>query len=85
MILLRAIRKSLSQNGWDFLIERGITVLNYDPASSNKKIPVTEWLGMMGRTRHLLKEEYRSVTEEIQKEIDRRYDRLKARAEHPLL
>ena len=59
-------------------IERGITVLNYDPASSNKKIPVTEWLGMMGRTRHLLKEEYRSVTEEIQKEIDRRYDRLKA-------
>ena len=66
-------------------IERGITVLNYDPASSNKKIPVTEWLGMMGRTRHLLKEEYRSVTEEIQKEIDRRYDRLRARAKHPLL
>ena len=66
-------------------IEHGITVLNYDPASSNKKIPVTEWLGMMGRTRHLLKEEYRSVNEEIQKEIDRRYDRLKARAEHPLL
>lgn len=52
-------------------IERGITALNYDPASSNKKIPVAEWLGMMGRTRHLLKEEYRSVTEEIQKEIDR--------------
>lgn len=66
-------------------IERGITVLNYDPASSNKKIPVTEWLGMMGRTRHLLKEEYRSVAEGIQKEIDRRYARLRARAEHPLL
>ena len=66
-------------------IERGITALNYDPASSNKKIPVTEWLGMMGRTRHLLKEEYRSVAEEIQKEIDRRYARLTARAEHPLL
>ena len=66
-------------------IERGITALNYDPASSNKKIPVTEWLGMMGRTRHLLKEEYRSVAEEIQKEIDRRYARLRARAEHPLL
>ena len=66
-------------------IERGITALNYDPALSNKKIPVTEWLGMMGRTRHLLKEEYRSVAEEIQKEIDRRYARLRARAEHPLL
>ena len=31
---------------------------------------------MMGRTRHLLKEEYRSVAEEIQKEIDRRYARV---------
>lgn len=66
-------------------IERGTTALNYDPASSNKKIPVAEWLGMMGRTRHLLKEEYRSVTEEIQKEIDPALRRLKARAEHPLL
>ena len=60
-------------------IERETLQLNYDPASSNKKIPVAEWLGMMGRTRHLLKEEYRSVTEEIQKEIDRRYACLKAR------
>ena len=66
-------------------IERGITTLTYDPQSKNKKIPVTEWLGMMGRTKHLLKDEYRSVTEEIQAEIDRRFARLCARAEHPLL
>lgn len=66
-------------------IERGITTLSYDPIKQKKKIPVTEWLGMMGRTKHLLKEEYRPITDEIQAEVDRRYARLCARAEHPLL
>ena len=66
-------------------IERGITALNYNPIAQKKQIPVTEWLGMMGRTKHLLKEEYRPVTDEIQAEIDRRFARLCARAEHPLL
>ncbi len=66
-------------------IERGITTLNYNPDTAKKRIPVTEWLGMMGRTKHLLKEEYHAVTEEIQAEIDRRFARLVARAEHPLL
>lgn len=66
-------------------IERGITTLNYNPITQKKQIPVTEWLGMMGRTKHLLKEEYRPVTDEIQAEIDRRFARLCARAEHPLL
>ena len=66
-------------------IERGITTLNYNPETGNKKIPVTEWFGMMGRTKHLVKEEYKPITEEIQAEIDRRFSRLKARSEHPLL
>lgn len=66
-------------------IERGITTLNYNPIAQKKQIPVTKWLGMMGRTKHLLKEEYRPVTDEIQAEIDRRFARLCARAEHPLL
>lgn len=66
-------------------IERGITTLNYDPIKLKKQILVTEWLGMMGRTKHLLKEEYRPITDEIQAEVDRRFARLCARAEHPLL
>lgn len=66
-------------------VERGITTLNYNPDAKQKRIPVTEWLGMMGRTKHLLKEEYRPITDEIQAEIDRRFARLCARAEHPLL
>ena len=66
-------------------IERGITALNYDPIAQKKQIPVTDWLGMMGRTKHLLKDEYYPIVEELQTEIDRRFARLCARAEHPLL
>ena len=66
-------------------IERGITTLNYNPIAQKKQIPVTEWLGMMGRTKHLVKEDYRPITDAIQAEIDRRFARLCARAEHPLL
>ena len=66
-------------------IERGITTLNYNPITQKKQIPVTDWLGMMGRTKHLTKEEYRPIVDEIQAEVDRRFARLCARAEHPLL
>lgn len=66
-------------------IERGITTLSYDPEAKNKKLPITDWFAMMGRTKHLIKEEYRPITDEIQAEIDRRFARLKARSEHPLL
>jgi pyruvate ferredoxin oxidoreductase alpha subunit len=63
-------------------IEHGITTLNYTPKS---KLPVVDWFSMMGRTKHLATPEYTTVTETIQQEIDRRFARLTARAEHPLL
>lgn len=66
-------------------IEQGITTLSYNPEKNNKKIPVTDWFSMMGRTKHLEKEKYKDITRQIQQEIDRRFDRLKARAENPLL
>lgn len=66
-------------------VEQGITTLNYDPESRNKKIPVINWLTMMGRTKHLAKEEYASIVNDIQAEVDRRFLRLKARAENPYL
>ena len=68
-----------------FEIENGITTLNYNPENSDKKIPVINWLSAMGRTKHLVKPEYQKIVEEIQSEVDRRWERLKARAEHPLL
>ena len=66
-------------------IENGITALSYDPEKNSKKIPVLDWLKMMGRTKHLAKEEYADVVESIQREVDRRWSRLKARAENELL
>ena len=68
-----------------FEIEEGITALSYDPEKMNKKIPVLDWLVMMGRTKHLRKEQYKDIVEEIQMEVDRRWERLRARAENPLL
>ncbi|MGN0154050.1 MAG: thiamine pyrophosphate-dependent enzyme, partial [Lachnospiraceae bacterium] len=68
-----------------FEMENGITTLSYNPEKMNKKIPVLDWLTMMGRTKHLAKEQYQDIVNDIQKEVDRRWERLKARAEHPLL
>lgn len=66
-------------------VEKGQTALSYNPEKANKKIPVVDWLTMMGRTRHLAKPQYRGVVENIQKEVDRRWERLKALSDHPLL
>ena len=62
-------------------VEHGVTKLSYDPEKSGKKIPVTDWLSMMGRTKHLQKEEYAHVVARMQKEIDARFAELKKRAE----
>ncbi len=62
-------------------IEQGVTKLSYDPEKTGKKIPVIDFLSMMGRTRHLQKEEYKEVVERIQKEVDARFYELKSRAQ----
>jgi len=64
-------------------VERGKTRLTYDPEAKGKKIPVEEWLKMMGKTRHLLKPEFSEVLAEFQREVDRRFRRIKAMSEHP--
>ena len=58
-------------------IENGVWKLSYDPEKNNKRIPVKEWLGMMGRTKHLIKDGYGMVVDSIQTEIDERYDKIK--------
>lgn len=66
-------------------VERGRTALNYDPEKMGRKVPVLDWLSMMGRTKHLQKECYAQVVESLQEEVDRRFERLKARAQSPVL
>jgi pyruvate ferredoxin oxidoreductase alpha subunit len=66
-------------------VERGVTTINYDPEKRDKKIPLVEWFKMMGRSRHMTKPAYAAHTEDVQKEVDRRWTRLKAMAENPVL
>lgn len=68
-----------------YQVERGITTLSYDPEKIGKKIPVLDWLSMMGRTKHLKKDEYSAVVESLQKEVDRRFQCLLAKSENPYL
>lgn len=66
-------------------VEKGKTTLNYDPEKQNKKIPVIDWLSMMGRTKHLKKDIYADIVKELQTEVDTRYMRLKEKAANPVL
>ena len=66
-------------------VENGITTITYDPEERGKRIPVTRWLGMMGKSKHLLNPEYADVLGSFEKEVERRWRRLKAMHEHPLL
>lgn len=66
-----------------FEIEQGITTITYDPEKRNKKVPVTEFLKLMGRTKHLIN--HPEATEILQKEVDRRWGRLKAMNDSPVL
>lgn len=66
-------------------VEHGKTKLNYNPQKTNKGIPVIEWLGMMGRTKHLVKKEYAEIVSEMQEEIDRRFQRLVTKSESEYL
>jgi pyruvate ferredoxin oxidoreductase alpha subunit len=66
-------------------IEHGITTITYDPEEKGKKVPITEFFELMGKTKHLLKPENKPVLETIEAEVERRWRRLKAMHEHPLL
>ncbi|MBI2959801.1 MAG: pyruvate synthase [Betaproteobacteria bacterium] len=66
-------------------VEHGHTTLNYDPDASGRRHPVSDWLGLMGKTRYLLKGENAEIVAAIQAETDRRWARIKAMHEHPLL
>ncbi len=66
-------------------VEKGKTVITYDPDSIGRRAPVTEWLKQMGKTRHLLAPKNAEVVEAIQAETDRRWRRLKAMHQHPEL
>jgi pyruvate ferredoxin oxidoreductase alpha subunit len=66
-------------------VDHGITKITYDPEAKGKKVSVMEWLKLMGKTKHLTKPENKDVVDAFQKEVDRRWLRLKAMHESPYL
>ncbi len=66
-------------------IEKGITTINHDPDAKNKKINLIDWFNMMGKTRHLAKPENKHLVEAAELEIARRWTRLKAMHNSPVL
>jgi pyruvate ferredoxin oxidoreductase alpha subunit len=67
-------------------VEQGITRLNYNPEKTGQKIPVKELFQSMGSAfAHLASDEFAAVTEEIQREVDRRWHRLVEMDANPAL
>ncbi|MBT2678334.1 pyruvate synthase [Bacillus sp. ISL-35] len=66
-------------------VEEGVTNITYDPEAKNKKIPLSDWLKYMGKTKHLLKEENKDMLVEFEEEVEKRWQRLKAKHENEYL
>ncbi len=62
-------------------IEQGFTTINYDPETRKKKAALADWLNMMPRSRHMTTPEYAEEYRSLEDEVERRWQRLKARAE----
>jgi pyruvate ferredoxin oxidoreductase alpha subunit len=66
-------------------VQNGKTRLSYDPDLAGTRIPVSEWLKLLGKSAHLTSPQSADLLKEIQDEIDWRWERLKAKSQHPLL
>lgn len=66
-------------------VERGETIITWDPEAKKKRVPLTDWLKLMGKSKHLLKEENKGLLEGFEQEVEKRWSRLKAKHEHPSL
>lgn len=64
-------------------VEHGHTTVTHDPDELGTRVPLSEWLGRMSKTKHLLEDEHRHILDGLQDEIDRRWRRIKAMHEHP--
>jgi pyruvate ferredoxin oxidoreductase alpha subunit len=66
-------------------IEQGETTITYDPEAKNKRVELSEWLKMMGKTKHLLTEANAPMLKEFETEVERRWRKLKIKHETPFL
>ena len=66
-------------------VEKGHTTITYDPEVLGRRRKLTDWLGQMGKTKHLMKEGNEDRLAAIEEEAMRRWRRIKAMHENPEL
>ncbi|WP_199614345.1 thiamine pyrophosphate-dependent enzyme [Paenibacillus alkalitolerans] len=66
-------------------VENGVTTITYNPEEKNKRVPLSDWLKQMGKTKHMTKPEYTEAYKSFEDEVERRWSRLKAKHENPFL
>ena len=66
-------------------VERGKTVITYDPEAVGRKRPIKDWLAEMGKTKHLLAPGSEKMVAAFSEEVERRWKRLKAKHDNPEL
>ena len=66
-------------------VERGITNITYDPELLGRRRNISDWLGQMGKTRHLMADGNEKSLAAIEEEVERRWRRIKAMHDHPEL
>jgi len=57
-------------------VEHGKLKINYKP---KEKLPITEWIKLQGRFKHLFEPKNEHIIEELQREVDRKWEDLLAR------
>lgn len=66
-------------------VEHGVTTITYNPEEKNKRVPLSDWLKTMGKTKHMTKPENAEALADFEREVDRRWNILKAKHENPYL
>jgi pyruvate ferredoxin oxidoreductase alpha subunit len=66
-------------------VEHGVTNITYNPEEKSKKVPLSDWLKTMGKTKHMTKPEYEESYKSFEKEVERRWNMLKAKHENEYL
>lgn len=64
-------------------VEHGATTITYNPEVKNARVPVQDWLKMMGKTKHMLADDELLGT--FEEEVERRWERLKLKHDNPML
>ena len=66
-------------------VEKGHTTITYDPDAIGRRRKVGDWLGQMGKTKHILAPAHAEQLAAIETEVEQRWRRLKIMHEHPEL